>query len=234
MLLQPIVELSSGARVGAEALSRFPQEWNKAPDICFGEAHSVGLGHQLELLALERAAEHLDRVPGYISMNVSPATALTQEFSSLLDLFVLPRVLLELSEHDPVEDYDALTRTLAPLRERGMRLAIDDVGAGFSSLRHIVLTSPEVIKLDRSLVHGLAADPVLRTLVAALVEFTRGFDAEIVAEGVETHVDAEALLSLGVDFGQGWYFGRPTLPENLDEPRAPLVTPRAVPRARSL
>lgn len=225
VLLQPIVDLATGSRVGAEALSRFPQEWGKAPDVCFGEAHSVGLGHELELLALERAAEHLDRVPGYVSMNVSPATLLTPECSRLLDLFPLPRVLLELSEHDPVEDYDTLTRTLAPLRERGMRLAIDDVGAGFSSLRHIVLTSPDVIKLDRTIVDGLATDPVLRTLVGALVEFAHGFDAEVVAEGVETLLDAEALLSLGVDYGQGWHFGRPAMPEDLDEPHGAGTAP---------
>jgi hypothetical protein len=85
-------------------------------------------------------------------------------------------VLLELSEHDPVEDYDTLRRSLAPLRQRGLRLAIDDVGAGFSSLRHIVVTTPDVIKLDRSLVDGVTDDPVLRTLVRSLVDFGHGFE----------------------------------------------------------
>lgn len=149
VLLQPIVALDGAHRVGAEALSQFPREWEKAPDVCFGEAHSVGLGDELEILALERAAEHLDRVPGYISMNVSPATMLSDECIGLLDLLPLHRVLLELSEHDRVEDYAALTGALTPLRARGMKLAIDDVGAGFSSMRHTVLTAPDVIKLGR-------------------------------------------------------------------------------------
>lgn len=229
VLLQPIVDLATGSRLGAEALSRFPQEWGKPPDVCFSEAHSIGVGDELELLALERAAEHLDRVTGYVSMNVSPATLLTPDCSALLRRLPLRRVLLELSEHDPVEDYAALTATLAPLREQGMRLAIDDVGAGFSSLRHIVLTSPEVIKLDRSIVDGVSGDPVLRTLVKALVDFAHGSKARVVAEGVETADDAAVLLSLGVDDGQGWYFGRPGAPETLDGPAVAAPVPAQTP-----
>ena len=215
VVLQPVVDLASGHRVGAEALSRFPQEWGMAPDVCFAEAHSVGLGHRLELLALERAAETLARVRGYVAMNISPATLLTPEASSLLDLLPLHRVLLELSEHDPVHDYDALGAVLAPLRARGLRLAIDDVGAGFSSLRHIVVTAPDVIKIDRSIVDGCATDPVLHTLVGSLVSFAGSCGADVVAEGVETAADAAALLDLGVGYGQGWHFGRPGPVEDL-------------------
>ena len=233
VVLQPIVELSTGDRVGAEALSRFPQDWGKAPDVCFGEAHSIGLGHQLELLALERAADHLATVDGYVSMNVSPATLLTPECSALLDRLPLERVLLELSEHDPVDDYDALRATLAPLRSRGMRLAIDDVGAGFSSLRHIVVTSPDVIKLDRSLVDGVTADPVLRTLVRSLVDFGHGCDASVVAEGVETEDDAATLRALDVDHGQGWHFGRPGPVGDLAPCPARAALPRPASRRRA-
>jgi EAL domain-containing protein (putative c-di-GMP-specific phosphodiesterase class I) len=209
VVLQPIVDLATGARVGAEALSRFPREWDMTPDVCFAEAHSIGEGDRLELLALQRAAEHLPRVTGYVAMNVSPATLLTPGCADLLGRLPLDRVLLELSEHDPVEDYDALAAVLTPLRARGLRLAIDDVGAGFSSLRHIVLTSPDVLKLDRSIVDGVATDRVLTTLVGALVDFGRGVGADVVAEGVESGVDAAALLALGVDHAQGWHFGRP-------------------------
>jgi EAL domain-containing protein (putative c-di-GMP-specific phosphodiesterase class I) len=215
VVLQPIVDLASGARVGAEALSRFPAEWAKAPDICFEEAHSVGQGDLLELLALERAAEHLAVVPGYIAMNVSPATFVSAECADLFARMPVERVLLELSEHAPVEDYGALDRALAGPRQRGMRLAIDDVGAGYASLRHIVLTAPDVIKIDRTLVDGVSQDAVLSALVHSLVEFGHGCDARVVAEGVETAEDAEALLALGVDHGQGWHFGRPGPPEAL-------------------
>ena len=213
--LQPIVDLATGERIGAEALSRFPADWGMAPDVVFGQAHAVGLGHRLELLALERAAEHLDRVDGYIAMNVSPATLLTPECGDLLARLPLPRVLLELSEHDRVEDYAALTAVLQPFRARGLRLAIDDVGAGFSSLRHIVVTSPDVIKIDRSIITGLTADPVLTKLVESLVEFGHGCRVRVVAEGVETAGEAAALRTLGVDYGQGWHHGRPCPPEAL-------------------
>jgi EAL domain-containing protein (putative c-di-GMP-specific phosphodiesterase class I) len=223
VVLQPIVDLASGGRVGAEALSRFPQDWGKAPDVCFEEAHSVGLGDTLEVLALDRAADQLARVSGYVAMNVSPATLLTPECTELLEQLPLERILLELSEHDQVEDYDALSAVLTPLRARGMRLAIDDVGAGFSSLRHIVLTAPDVIKLDRSIVDGVHADPVLTTLVGSLVQFGHGCNASVVAEGIETEEDAAALRGLGVDHGQGWHFGRPGPAEGLAEVLSPAV-----------
>lgn len=215
VVLQPIVDLVTGRRVGAEALSRFPVEWGRTPDVVFAEAHDVGLGEQLELLALERAAAHLDAVGGYVAMNVSPATLLGAPCQELFARLPAHRVLIELSEHDAVEDYDALRAALAPLRAAGARLAIDDAGAGFSSLRHIVVTGPDVIKLDRSIVDGIAGDPVLRTLVGALVDFAHGSSATVVAEGVETADDALALGALAVDLGQGWYFGRPGPPEAL-------------------
>ena len=107
VVLQPIVDLATGQRVGAEALSRFPIEWDKPPDVCFAEAHSIGLGDRLEILALRRAADYLDQVTGYVSMNVSPATLLTTPCIDLLREFRLDRVLLELSEHDQVVDYGA-------------------------------------------------------------------------------------------------------------------------------
>lgn len=209
IVLQPIVDLATGVRVGAEALSRFPREWQKAPDVVFAEAHSVGLGHELELIALSSAADLVASVPGYLAMNISPGTLRTPAAGDLLSRLPLDRILLELSEHDQVEDYDALHAVLAPLRGRGMGLAIDDVGAGFSSLRHIVLTRPDTLKLDRTLVDGVSNDEILTTLVHSLVEFGHGMGAKVVAEGIETGADAATLLQLGVDYGQGWYYGRP-------------------------
>jgi EAL domain-containing protein (putative c-di-GMP-specific phosphodiesterase class I) len=226
VLLQPVVDLATGTRVGAEALSRFPAGWGRTPDVVFAEAHSVGMGHALELQALERAAEHLDRVDGHVAMNVSPATVLVPGCAELLGRLPLDRVVLELTEHDEVEDYEVLLATLAPFRAAGLRLAIDDVGAGFSSLRHIVVTAPDVIKLDRSIAAGVATDRVLATLVGSLVTFAHGSGATVVAEGVETADDATTLRALGVDHGQGWHFGRPGPPEALavPAPRPPVGT----------
>jgi EAL domain-containing protein (putative c-di-GMP-specific phosphodiesterase class I) len=215
VLLQPIVALCDGARVGAEALSRFPVEWGKPPDEVFAEATSIGAGIELELLAVRCATAQLGDISGYMAINLSPQTLLDPRCGELLAELPAERILLELSEHDPVEDYDVLSTTLDPLRAAGMRLAIDDVGAGFSSLRHIVLSTPDVIKLDRSIVAGAATDRVLRTLVRALVEFGHGAGAAVVAEGIETRNDAIALRDAGVDYGQGWYFGRPGTPDQL-------------------
>ncbi len=215
VVLQPIVALDSGLRVGAEALSRFPPDWGKAPDEVFAEAASIGAGTALELLAFRGAAAHLWSVDGYVAINFSPATLLNDQCRELLADLPADRVVVELSEHDPVGDYDQLSAAIAPLRDAGMRLAIDDVGAGFSSLRHIVVTAPDVIKLDRSIVAGVGADDVLRKLVRSLVEFGHGCGAQIVAEGVETASDAVRLRDLGVDYGQGWYFGRPGPREHL-------------------
>ncbi len=233
VVLQAIVDMRTGHRLGAEALSRFPSAWHKPPDVCFGEAHSVGLGDQLELLALERAAQHLSRISGYLSMNVSPGTLLKPECARLLGRLPLERIVLELSEHDAVDDYDALSAVLGPLRARGMQLAIDDVGAGFSSLRHIVLTSPDVLKVDRSIISGVSTDPVLTTLVRSLVTFAHDCDARVVAEGIETAADAATLRALDVDFGQGWHYGRAGRPEDLADVPPPPVAMPPIPAART-
>jgi EAL domain-containing protein (putative c-di-GMP-specific phosphodiesterase class I) len=201
IVLQPIVALADGARVGVEALSRFPAEWGQAPDEVFADATSIGVGLELEMLAVRRAADTFVGVSGYLSINFSAQTILDVRCQELLNDLPLERVVLELSEHDAVLDYGALTDALAPLRRRGLRLAIDDVGAGFASLRHILLTSPDVIKLDRSIVAGAARDPILRRLVHSLVEFGHGAGAQVVAEGVETREDAVVLRDASVDYG---------------------------------
>ena len=223
VVVQPIVELAGGTRIGAEALSRFPVAWGRAPDVVFAEAHGVGMGDDLELLSLRCAAALLDEVSGYVSMNVSPRTLLLPECLDLLAELPPDRLLLELSEHEQVADYPALREALAPLRAAGMRLAIDDVGAGFSSLRHIVLTAPDVIKMDRSIVSGLDSDPVLSRLARSLVEFAHDFGVCVIAEGVETPSEHDVLQQLGVDGGQGWLFGRPMAADVLVDEGTALV-----------
>jgi EAL domain-containing protein (putative c-di-GMP-specific phosphodiesterase class I) len=215
VLLQPIVSLSDGRRVGAEALSRFPAEWGKPPDQVFEDAASIGAGLDLELVAFRGAVSHLWTVTGYVAVNLSPTTLTSPRCLELLGDLPADRILVELSEHDPVEDYDALAEAIGPLRERGVRLAIDDVGAGYSSLRHIVITAPDVIKLDRTIVAGAAHDPVLHTLVRSLAEFGHEAGAAVVAEGIETAEDAAVLRAAGVDYGQGWWFAKAGPPEAL-------------------
>jgi EAL domain-containing protein (putative c-di-GMP-specific phosphodiesterase class I) len=217
IVLQPIVALADGARVGVEALSRFPAEWFQAPDEVFADAALIGDGLELEMLAVRRAADAFVGVSGYLSINFSAQTLLDVRCQDLLNSLPLERVVLELSEHDPVLDYRVLLEALAPLRRNGLRLAIDDVGAGFASLRHILLTSPDVIKLDRSIVAGASVDPILRRLVQSLTEFGHDAGATVVAEGVETRDDAVALRDAGVDYGQGWHFARPGSADQLED-----------------
>ncbi|MFQ1004326.1 EAL domain-containing protein [Modestobacter sp. SSW1-42] len=231
VVLQPIVDLRTGTRAGAEALSRFPVEWDCTPDVVFADAHGIGQGDRLELLALERAAALLDEVSGYVSMNVSAQTLLTPQCAELLARLPLHRIVLELSEHEQVQDYASLSAALTPLRAAGMRLAIDDVGAGFSSLRHIVVTNPDVLKMDRSIVSGLDTDPILAKLAQSLVEFAHSFDICVIAEGVETVAEQTVLQGLGVDGGQGWLFGRPAPADLLVDEGTRLTAPAPFPAA---
>jgi EAL domain-containing protein (putative c-di-GMP-specific phosphodiesterase class I) len=209
IVAQPIVDVATGERVGAETLSRFPQDWGLTPDVGFREAFEVGLGEDLEFATLARCGRVAERALGYVSMNVCPATVLDPRFPAFMAGLPLEKVLVELSEGYPVDDYDTLLAVLRPLRDRGLRLAIDDVGAGFSSLRHVIRMSPDVIKLDRAVITGLDADPVARSLVRSLSAFARTAGALVVAEGVETAGEAHVLREVGAHLAQGWFYGRP-------------------------
>jgi EAL domain-containing protein (putative c-di-GMP-specific phosphodiesterase class I) len=218
IVAQPIVDLESGERVGAEALSRFPTEWAKTPDVCFREAFALSLGEDLELLTLTKCGAIATRAIGYLSMNVSPSTMFDPRFPAVMRAMPLPDILLEISEGYPVHDYGQLERILRPLRDAGLRIAVDDVGAGFSSLKHIVSIDPDVIKLDRDVVTGVDTDSTLKALIFALVGFAETSGTKIVAEGVETAEEAAALRTAGVTMGQGWLFGRPGPVEALYAP----------------
>ncbi len=209
--LQPIVELAGGRVVAAEALSRFAAEPHRPPDAWFAEAAAVGLGVDLELVAIRAALARLDTLPAGVrlSLNVSPAALLAPELVEALAAVPGARLALELTEHAPVEDYPALEAALAGLRSRGVQLMIDDAGAGFASLRHVLGLHPDVIKLDLSLTRDIDRDPVRRALAASLVAFAREVGATMVAEGIETRAELEAVRALGVTQAQGYYLARP-------------------------
>lgn len=211
VVFQPIVDLEHRRVVGVEALSRFPSEAGVPPDRWFAIAAALGCGVELEMLAVERALAALARVPEelYVSVNVSPAAACSRRLRELTSDGVAARVVVEVTEHARVRDYDALSRALVDVRENGCRLAIDDAGAGFASLRHVLQLAPDIIKLDISLTRGVDVDRQRRRLAAALVAFAREAGSAIVAEGVETRSELDALRDLGVGYAQGFYFGRP-------------------------
>jgi len=211
MVFQPIVDLATGDQVGNEALARFDTEPVRSPDIWFAEAKEVGLGTQLELAAISSAVGQIDELPPdtFLAVNVSPETVVSPYFHAALRGAPPERLALEITEHARVDDYGSLLAALSPLRKAGTRLAVDDAGAGFSSFRHILRLEPEIIKLDIAITHDIDHDPVRQALASALVTFGSTLGATIIAEGVETKAELEALKTMGVACGQGFLLGKP-------------------------
>lgn len=213
-VFQAIVSMHSGRLVGVEALARFPTPDHLPPDVWFSEATEVGLGVELELKAVQKALASSCALPPdiYISVNVSPSTLATPDLlAAVLAGPIEPaRVVVEVTEHVGVEDYEDLREPVLRLRERGVRLAVDDAGAGYASFRHILWLAPEFIKLDRSLIASIDQDPALRALAAAVVMFGLEMNAQIIAEGIETLSELRTAQLIGIDCGQGFLLGRPT------------------------
>lgn len=209
---QPIFRIADRTVVGYEALTRFQCEPLRSPDQWFAEAAEVGMGYQLECAAGRKALAGLPYLPKdtYLSLNVSPHTILNCEDPDLLVGLAPQRLVLEVTEHSTIEDYAEIASVLAPLRKRGLRLAVDDAGAGYASFRHILQLKPDIIKLDRSLISGLNENQDQLALAAALVSFAEKTGIKVVAEGVETPEELKALQALNVNKAQGYLLGRPT------------------------
>ncbi len=208
---QPIFDLWSGELFGLEALARVALEPYRPPDRWFDQANAVGLGLDLETASIRLALSSLPRLPRGVclSLNAGPQATASPQLCALLEASHADRVVIELTEQVAVQDYPHLSRQIDRLRRLGARLAIDDTGAGFASLAHILKLDPDLIKLDRALTSGIDTDPVRRALAAALVNFASQTRADIIAEGVETAAELEVLCELGVRYGQGFYLGRP-------------------------
>ncbi len=166
----------------------------------------------------------------YLSLNASPATIVSGKLPEVLCLAPLDRLVLEVTEQHPIESYEQFGEALRPLRQAGLRLAIDDVGAGFASLKHILRLSPHVVKLDHSLTHAVIPSRSARALAAALTGFAIETGTTVLAEGIETQDQLELLTALGVSLGQGFLLGRPGPPPS---PSRRGWRPRAGSRAMS-
>jgi EAL domain-containing protein (putative c-di-GMP-specific phosphodiesterase class I) len=214
--LQPIVDLASGKVVGAEALARFRDDDDEPmpTESTFLDAHALDLGVDLELAVIRLALACEDRLPDglYLALNVSPTVLGTEELEAMVAHGRRNRPLVvELTEHQPVEDYTALDAALGRLRRHGVRVAVDDVGSGFASFRHVTRVNPEILKLDRTLVCGIHEDPVRQSLASAIVAFARDVGAIVVSEGIENQDELSCLMELAVGCGQGFYLARPEL-----------------------
>jgi len=208
IVFQPIISLATGETSGYEALSRFAD--GERPDRRFAEAWAVSLGAEFELAAVGRAADAAAALPGgaFITVNVSPRL-ITEEADRLARALGRARkpVVLELTENVPIDDYVVLRAALATLPIVG--IAVDDAGAGYAGLRHILELQPAYAKLDMSLVRGIDTDAVRQAMAAGLQYFALRTGCRLIGEGVETEAEANTLRRLGLELAQGFLFGHP-------------------------
>ncbi len=207
-VFQPIIELASRDIVGYEALTRFDS--GQRPDLCFADAWSVGLGPELELATLTAAMDAAQGIPAgaVLSLNISPRlVAQGERLRPVLGAANRP-LIVEITEHETIDDYDRLRDAIEGLGHN-IRVAVDDAGAGIANFGHIIDLRPDFVKLDISLVRGVNADLGRQAMVVGMRHFSKTAGCRLIAEGVETTEEADTLTSLGVEFGQGYLFGRP-------------------------
>ncbi|KAA2235985.1 sensor domain-containing phosphodiesterase [Salinarimonas soli] len=211
MVFQPIIDLASMRTVAVEALCRVQSDPYRSPDKWFQDAADVGLGVEFELGAIRAAVACFGELPPGVdmSLNASPELIVSGRLHEVLDPEYLNRTTLEVTEHAPIGDYAAFHRALAPLRGHGVKIAIDDAGAGYSGLQQIVQVAADAIKMDMSLTRGIDGDSARRALASAMIHFARETNSSIVAEGIETVEELRTLQSLGVERGQGYLLGKP-------------------------
>jgi EAL domain-containing protein (putative c-di-GMP-specific phosphodiesterase class I) len=209
MVYQPIVDMRTGAAVGHEALARFAG--GGLPDERFAEAWAVSpeLGAELENLAVALGLQAVGHLPGYVSVNVSPETLLSPRFWRLMLSCAGESVVVELTEHVEVSEYSQYQGALAALRRLGIRIAVDDAGAGYAGMRHILALAPEIIKIDRTIVEPVDHDRATKEMLTAVLDFSRSHGGTVIAEGVETESQRQALTQLSFRYGQGYLFGYP-------------------------
>jgi EAL domain-containing protein (putative c-di-GMP-specific phosphodiesterase class I) len=211
IVFQPVVELDGGQMVGMEALARFDVDPPRSPDRWFKEAWELGIGHELELAAVRAALAYRRRMPSglYMGINASPALLQSGELLEALRQVDGGPVLIEVTEHAAVSEYEPLMAALAACRDCGARIAVDDFGAGYSGLSHLLRIQPQIVKLDMQLTRDIDRDAAKQALASATAEFARRANLDIVAEGIETEAEAAMLREIGVRYGQGFHFGRP-------------------------
>jgi EAL domain-containing protein (putative c-di-GMP-specific phosphodiesterase class I) len=207
-VFQPVVRLADAQSLAYEALTRFAD--GSPPERRFADAHAVGLDVELETATLRAALDGARDLPEgvVLSVNVSPSFVLRN--GTLTGLFGRARrpLVLELTEREPIEDHSAFRKAIAGL-DVAVDWAVDDAGAGYASLRHIIELRPRYVKLDRGLVTGIRADPIRQALVAGMLHFAGAIGVEIITEGVETEAERLTIQELGVALGQGFPFARP-------------------------
>jgi EAL domain-containing protein (putative c-di-GMP-specific phosphodiesterase class I) len=211
-VFQPIVDLERGVTCGYEMLARFRSPVQASPPEWLAEAARRGVAARLEAMLVEAGLDAKEWVPDncFLTINVSPAALGSEEVAQVLaSRESLEGVVIEVTEQAVVEDYEDLEYVLRSLRAAGAAIAVDDAGAGYASLHHIVALRPQFVKLDRSLVSGLDSDEAKLAVIESLGTFSSRIDAWMVAEGVERPEEIAALQRLRVPLAQGFWLGMP-------------------------
>jgi PAS domain S-box-containing protein len=207
-VFQPIADLATGEIVADEALTRF--DGGERPDHVFGDAWTVGLGPDLEFVTLAAAIREARRLPQgrWLDLNVSPRLlADADRLKTILRTADRP-IVLEVTEHEEVADYAALRNAIRDLGN-DVRVAVDDAGVGVANFGHIIELGAEFVKLDASIIRRVNGNLGRQALVVGMRHFARTSGCRLVAEGIETEDELRTLRSLGVEFGQGYWIGRP-------------------------
>ncbi len=205
-VFQPVVGLADGDVRGHEALTRF--DYARRPDLVFQDAHTVGLGIELESACARDAVRSARALPSgtWLGINFSPEAVVSGALADVAAEADRP-VVVEITEHVEVESYAAVREAVS--RCPGVRISVDDAGAGYASLRHILELQPDFVKLDIGLVRGIDADPARQALAAGLRHYADETGNTLIAEGVESADEARTLQRLGIPLAQGFLFGRP-------------------------
>lgn len=210
LVFQPLQDLETMEIVALEALARFPGH-EHGPGWFFPEASDVGLGVELEMRAVRMALGALDHIPEplRLNVNVSPTTLCSPDFFDAIARVPPDRLVVEVTEHAAIDDYGELQTASARLAAAGTWLAIDDVGMGFSGLNRILESSPRELKLDAAVIRDVHASLVKQALIESFCSFGERAGLKIVAEGIESAAELDALRALGIKLGQGYHLGRP-------------------------
>ena len=214
---QPVCRLSDGEVVGYEALIRGPQGSPlERPNALFAVARENDLGVELESLCLEIVFSKLPAAVAARRLFVNATSTLLRHpvFLNPRNLIAInrshPDVVIEISEKEVVGDYTTFRDTLETVRKANLKIAIDDAGSGYSGLETILYLKPDYLKVADSLVRNLEADPIKREIISSLASIGRRIDATLVAEGIEEGAERQALIALGIEYGQCYLLGRPS------------------------
>lgn len=210
IVYQAIHALPDREIVGYEALSRFPADL-PGPAEWFAAAAEVDLGPELQLAALQQALPALDVLPPatWLAINLSPTAICSSALPPLIPHRHAGRIVIEMTEHDEIADYDRLRTAMGGLRELGVRFAADDAGSGYAGMRHLIEIRPDLIKMDYHLTHHIDRDPARTAMATALHAFAAATGATLLAEGVETAAELATVVDLGIGLAQGHHLGRP-------------------------